>query len=82
MVGGVTYAKRVEQNPFWSTWREPSVLKNDVWMTRLSDDFGTKWTLVNQGCVDPQASVPRVLFLAWLPSGCGGGSVTSAHVAA
>lgn len=32
-------------------WREPSVLKNDVWS---SADGGRRWELVSPGCVDPQ----------------------------
>lgn len=49
-VGGVL-DPRIETDPFYSTWREPSVLKNDVW---ASDDEGGTWTLVNPGCHAPQ----------------------------
>lgn len=50
-VGGIL-APRIEPDPFYSTWREPSVLKNDVW---ASDDEGSTWFLVNPGCQAPQA---------------------------
>lgn len=50
-VGGIL-DPRVETDPFYSTWREPSVLKNDVW---ASDDEGGTWILVNPGCHAPQA---------------------------
>lgn len=50
-VGGVTYP-RVQNDPFFSAWREPSVLKNDVWG---SDDEGGTWFLVTPGCHSPQA---------------------------
>lgn len=50
-VGGVL-SPRVETGPFYSTWREPSFLKNDVW---ASDDEGSTWFLVNPGCHAPQA---------------------------
>lgn len=50
-VGGIL-DPRIETDPFYSTWREPSVLKNDVW---ASDDMGGTWTLVNPGCQAPQA---------------------------
>lgn len=50
-VGGLLYSPRVENDPFYSTWREPSVLKNDVW---ASDDEGRTWSLVNPGCHCPQ----------------------------
>lgn len=49
-VGGIL-DPRIETDPFYSTWREPSVLKNDVW---ASDDEGGTWTLVNPGCHSPQ----------------------------
>ncbi|CAM9795845.1 unnamed protein product, partial [Discosporangium mesarthrocarpum] len=38
-VGGLT-SPRVEGDEFYSGWREPSVLKNDVW---ASDDLGATW---------------------------------------
>ncbi|CBN77937.1 Probable 3\',5\'-cyclic phosphodiesterase pde-4 [Ectocarpus siliculosus] len=50
-VGGIL-SPRIEPDPFYSTWREPSVLKNDVW---ASDDEGSTWFLVNPGCQAPQA---------------------------
>lgn len=50
-VGGIL-SPRVETGPFYSTWREPSLLKNDVW---ASDDEGITWLLVNPGCHAPQA---------------------------
>ena len=50
-VGGLL-VPRIETDPFYSTWREPSVLKNDVW---ASDDEGGTWVLVNPGCHAPQA---------------------------
>ncbi|CAM9829507.1 unnamed protein product [Ectocarpus sp. 8 AP-2014] len=50
-VGGIL-SRRIEPDPFYSTWREPSVLKNDVW---ASDDEGSTWFLVNPGCQAPQA---------------------------
>ncbi|CAM9226284.1 unnamed protein product [Hapterophycus canaliculatus] len=50
-VGGIL-TPRIETDPFYSTWREPSVLKNDVW---ASDDEGRSWFLVNPGCHAPQA---------------------------
>ena len=49
--GGILYP-RVENDPFHSSWREPSVLKNDVW---ASDDKGSTWFLVSPGCHAPQA---------------------------
>ena len=51
MVGKNIYP-RVESDPFHSSWREPSVLKDDVW---ASDDGGDSWFLVNPGCHAPQA---------------------------
>ncbi|CAM9616448.1 unnamed protein product, partial [Laminaria digitata] len=50
-VGGIL-SPRIETGPFYSTWREPSFLKNDVW---ASDDEGSTWTLINPGCHAPQA---------------------------
>lgn len=50
-VGGLLYSPRVENDPFYSNWREPSVLKNDVW---ASDDEGFSWFMVNPGCHCPQ----------------------------
>lgn len=50
-VGGIL-SPRIETDPFYSTWREPSFLKNDVW---ASDDEGSTWFLVNPGCHAPQA---------------------------
>lgn len=50
-VGSLLYSPRVENDPFYSTRREPSVLKNDVW---ASDDEGSTWFLVNPGCHCPQ----------------------------
>lgn len=50
-VGGIL-TPRIETDPFYSTWREPSVLKNDVW---ASGDEGRTWVLVNPGCHAPQA---------------------------
>eukprot|EP00968_Pinguiococcus_pyrenoidosus_P001582 scaffold69_cov248-Pinguiococcus_pyrenoidosus.AAC.76 len=35
-----------------SGWREPSVLKNDVW---ASYDGGLTWEMVSPGCIDPQS---------------------------
>lgn len=49
-VGGILFP-RTETDPFYSTWREPSVLKNDVW---ASDDEGATWFLVTPGCHAPQ----------------------------
>jgi len=49
-VGGIL-TPRVAQDPYHSTWREATVVKNDVW---TSDDQGASWTLATPGCVDPQ----------------------------
>lgn len=49
-VGGIL-SPRVGNDPFYSMWREPSVLKNDVW---ASDDEGGTWFLVTPGCHAPQ----------------------------
>lgn len=49
-VGGMP-APRVENDPFYSTWHEPSVLKNDVW---ASDDRGFTWFMITPGCDCPQ----------------------------
>lgn len=48
---GSLISPRVANDPFYSTWREPSVLKNDVW---ASDDQGFTWFLVTPGCHCPQ----------------------------
>lgn len=49
-VGGIL-SPRIENDPFYSDWHEPSVLKNDVW---ASDDDGRTWFLVSPGCHAPQ----------------------------
>ncbi|CAM9417418.1 unnamed protein product [Chrysoparadoxa australica] len=56
MVGGVL-GNFIGQDPFFSTWRELSVLKNDVW---ASDDLGESWFLLAAGCKDPQEDLVRL----------------------
>ncbi|CAM9297204.1 unnamed protein product, partial [Choristocarpus tenellus] len=48
-VGGLL-SPRVAQDNFQSSWREPSVLKNDVW---ASKDAGATWWQVTPGCHAP-----------------------------
>jgi len=45
-VGGIVYP-RVKNDPFYSNWRERTILRNDVWM---STDDGDTWELVTPGC--------------------------------
>ena len=44
-VGGIT-TRPMQNDKFYSAWREASVLKNDVWS---STDEGGSWTLLNPG---------------------------------
>ena len=45
-VGGIK-SRPMQNDRFYSAWREATVLKNDVWR---SDDEGVSWELVNPGC--------------------------------
>jgi hypothetical protein len=49
-VGGLLLPP-AEPDPFFSSWNERSVVRNDVW---ASDDLGRNWKLLTPGCVDPQ----------------------------
>ena len=40
--------KTTRADPWYSTWREQLVLKNDIWK---SEDSGRTWSLVTPGCV-------------------------------
>ena len=49
-VGGIK-TRPMQNDKFYSAWREASVLKNDVW---ASEDEGVTWSLRTPGCKVPQ----------------------------
>lgn len=48
-VGGIIGPRPLQEA--YSTWRETSVLKNDIW---VSEDLGSSWKLIQAGCKSNQ----------------------------